>query len=147
MVVDVRPGRSPRLSTRLGWKPFALGVLLAGCLVVVLVFALRPAPPAETPIRAVDLYVSAREQGDRGAMANILNGNAALDASKLSEVDGRPVDVTAVNITRSDISDVLYNVTVTWTDANHLASTDKLMVFPRQGDPGASLDWSVSVAP
>ncbi|MEO8095565.1 MAG: hypothetical protein ABI632_11625 [Pseudolysinimonas sp.] len=147
MVVDVGPGRSPRLGTRLGWKPFALGVLLVGCLVAVLVFALRPGPTADTPIRAVDLYVSAREQGDRGAMATILNGNADLYANKLSEVDGRPVDVTGVSITRSDVSDVLYNVTVTWTDANHPVSTDRLMVLPRPGDPGASPEWSVSVAP
>lgn len=57
------------------------------------------------------------------------------------------MDVTGVSITRSDISDVLYDVTVTWTDANHPVSTDKLMVFPRQGgDPGASLDWYFSAA-
>lgn len=148
MVVDVVPGRAPRLVTRIGWKPFALGLVVVGCLVAVLMFSLRPAPPAETPIGAVDLYVSAREHGDRDAMAMILDGNAGLLARTLSEVDGRPVDVTGVSITRSDISDVRYEVTVTWTDASHPVSTDRLIVSPRQGgDPGASLEWSVSVAP
>ena len=80
-------------------------------------------------------------------MANILDGNAGLRASTLAEVDGRPVDVIGVNITGSDVSDVLYDVTVTWTDANHLVSTDRVMVLPRPGDPGASPGWSVSVAP
>ncbi len=82
MVVDVVPGRAPRLGRRVGRKPAAVGVLLAACLMTVLVFSFRPAPPAaDTPIRAVDLYVSAREHGDRGAMANILDGNATLSAT------------------------------------------------------------------
>ncbi|MEP7332406.1 MAG: hypothetical protein ABI692_09985 [Terracoccus sp.] len=80
-------------------------------------------------------------------MANILDANAPLYANTLSEVDGRPVDVTGVSITRSDISNVLYDVTVTWTDANHPVSTDRLMVLPRPAEPGAPPEWSVSVAP
>src|SRR4051794_26196614 len=110
MVVDVVPGRVRRI----GWKLFAFGLFLLGCLLTVLVLSLRPAPTADTPIRAVDLYVSAREQGDRGAMAIVLDGNAGLLARRLSEVDGRPVDVTDVTVTRSDISHVMYTVTVTW---------------------------------
>lgn len=141
MVVDVAPGRASRLVTRIGWKPFALGLFVVGCLAVVLVFSLRPAPPADTPIRAVDLYVSAREHGDRDAMASILDGNAALRARTLSEVAGRPVDVTGVSITRSDISDFMYEVTVTWTDAAQAVSTDRLIVLPSQGgDPSAAPD-------
>jgi len=144
MVVDV----VPRRVRRVGWKLFAFGLLLLGCLLAVLMLTLRPAPTADTPIRAVDLYVSAREQGDRDAMAIVLDGNAGLLARRLNEVDGRPVDVTDVTITRSDISDVMYTVTVTWTDAGHPVSTDRLILSPRQGgDPSAPLDWSVSVAP
>ncbi|WP_330476502.1 hypothetical protein [Terrabacter sp. C0L_2] len=144
MVVDV----APRRVRRIGWKVFAFGLFLLGCLLAVLVLTLRPAPTADTPIRAVDLYVSAREQGDRDAMAIVLDGNAGLLARRLNEVDGRPVDVTDVNITRSDISDVMYTVTVTWTDAGHAVSIDRLIVSPREGgDPSAPLDWSVSVAP
>ena len=144
MVVDVVPMRVRRI----GWKLFAFGLFVLGCLLAVLVLTLRSAPTADTPIRAVDLYVSAREQGDRDAMATVLDGNAGLLAERLSEVDGRPVDVTDVNITRSDISDVMYTVTVTWSDAGHRVSTDRLLVMPREGgDPSAPLDWSVSVAP
>ena len=144
MVVDVVPRRVQRI----GWKLLAFGLFLLGCLLAVLVLTLRPAPTADTPIRAVDLYVSAREQGDRDAMAIVLDGNAGLLARRLNEVDGRPVDVTDVTITRSDISDVMYTVTVTWTDAGHPVSTDRLILSPRQGgDPSAPLDWSVSVAP
>lgn len=138
----------PTRVRRSGWKFFTVGLFLLGCLLAALVLILRPAPTADTPIRAVDLYVSAREQGDRDAMAIVLDGNAGLQAKRLSEVDGRPVDVTDVNITRSDISDVMYTVTVTWSDAGHRVSTDRLLVMPREGgDPSAPLDWSVSVAP
>ena len=144
MVVDVVPMRVRRI----GWKLFAFGLFVLGCLLAVLVLTLRPGPTADTPIRAVDLYVSAREQGDRDAMAIVLDGNAGLQAKRLNEVDGHPVDVTDVNITRSDISDVMYTVTVTWTDTGHAVSTDRLLVMPREGgDPSAPLDWSVSVAP
>ncbi len=90
--------------------------------------------------------MSAREQGDQGALAKIPDGNAGLRAIKLSEVDGRPVDVTGVSITRNSISNILHDVTVTWTDASDPVSTDRLMV-PRPGDPGASPECSVSVAP
>ena len=147
MVVDVVPGRVSRLGARVGWKAVAFGLFLVGCLLAVLLFSLRSAPPADTPVRAVDLYVSAREQGDRGAMAKVLDGNSGLRASKLSEVDGRPVDVIGVNITRSSISNILYDVTVTWTDASHALSTDRLMVLPKPGDPSASPEWSISLAP
>ncbi len=58
------------------------------------------------------------------------------------------MDVTGVTITRSDISDFMYEVTVTWTDASHPMSTDSLIVSPRQGgDPSAAPEWSVGVAP
>jgi len=80
-------------------------------------------------------------------MAEILDGNGDLRAAKFSEADGRPVNVTDVRMTRSGISDTLYNVTVTWADGNHAVSTDKLLVLPRPGDPSASLVWSVSLAP
>lgn len=80
-------------------------------------------------------------------MANILDGNASLRANRLSEVDGRAVDVTGVSITRSIDFATLYNVTVTWTDGIHAPSTDRLLVLPRQADPNISLGWSVSVAP
>jgi hypothetical protein len=126
---------------------FAVGLFVLGGLLAVQMLTLRPAPTADTPIRAVDLYVSAREQGDRDAMAVVLDGNAGLLA-RMSEVDGHPVDVTDVNIIRSDISDVMYTVTVTWTDAGLPVATDRLIVLPRQGgDPSAPPDWSVSVAP
>jgi hypothetical protein len=144
MVVDV----VPRRVRRIGWKLSAFGLFLLGCLLAALVLTLRPAPTADTPIRAVDLYVSAREQGDRDAMAIVLDGNVDLLARRLNEVDGHPVDVTDVNITRSDISDVMYTVTVTWTDTGQPGSTDRLIVSPREGgDPSAPPDWSVSVAP
>ena len=148
MVIDVVAGREPRPGTRIGWKPGALGLLVVGCLLAVLVYSLRPASASDTPLHAVDLYVAAREQGDRGAMAVVLDTNAALNARTLSEVDGRPVHVTGVSLTRSDISNVLYLGTVTWSDASHPVSTDRLLVLARQGgDPSASPEWTVSIAP
>lgn len=121
-------------------------VVLAGCVFVALFLHFRSSPRAETPVRAVDLYVTALQRGDRGAMADILDGNAALRAKRLSEVDGRPVNVTAVSITRSPDFDVLYNVAVTWMDGTHGPSTDRLLVLPAQAHPNVSLGWSVSVA-
>ncbi len=145
MVIEMAPSRAPGSAAR-AWKPVALGVVLVCCLVA-LFMTVGPTHRVGTPTGAVDLYVTAREHGDRRAMARILDGNADLRATRLSEVDGRPVDVTGVSIVRSTISENFYQVTVTWTDGARPASTDRLLVLPRRGDPSASIDWSVSVAP
>ncbi len=147
MAVDVTGEQALRRKSRLSQGWLALVTVLVGCSFVMLLIRMHPTPGANTPTRAVDLYVTAREHGDRGAMADILDGNADLRTQRLSDVDSRPVNVTSVSMTRSTVSETLYDVTVSWTDGTHAASTDRLLVLPRPDDPSASPAWSVSVAP
>ncbi len=102
----------------------------------------RDSEPYETPLRAVDGYVSAVRSGDPDALLRAVGSQGPQTDALLSGHSGHPAGISTTTLSEMP-SEAWFRLTVTYTQGDQ-TTTDDLLVGPRPGlTPDDDVEWAV----